>query len=229
MAPIVILIPAHNEHTTIGEVVRDIKLHQGYDVIVIDDASTDDTAHAARNAGAIVLPLSLKLGAWGATQTGIRYALGRGYRTAVTMDADGQHNALHIHALLKPLAARDADVAIGAYLARASRARRMAWSYFRMLTHLKLQDITSGFRAYNYAAMKVLASEQASLLDYQDVGVLLILRRSGLQITEVPVFMKDRTAGGSRVFSSWSVVGRYMLQTSLLCIARIGMNKRSIL
>jgi hypothetical protein len=171
-----------------------------------------------------VLPLALQLGAWGATQAGIRYALYRGYQTVVTMDADGQHNASHVSVLLKSLATGDADVVIGACPERASSARRIAWSYFRVITGFRLEDITSGFRAYNRTAMRVLASPQASLLDYQDVGVLLILRRNGLRIAEVPIFMEVRLSGCSRVFSSWLVVAKYMLQTSVLCIARVGMH-----
>jgi hypothetical protein len=72
--------------------------------------------------------------------------------------------------------------------------------------------------------MTALASREASLLDYQDVGVLLILRRQGLRVVETPVSMQPRAAGASRVFRSWWVVGKYMLQTSLLCLARVGHN-----
>ena len=156
-------------------------------MVVIDDCSSDATATIARAAGATVLPLTLQLGAWGAIQTGLRYALRHGYRTAITLDADGQHEPECISELVEPLADRRADVVIGAFPERASRARRIAWSYFRWLTGLKLEDITSGFRAYNHTAMTVLAAPEASLLDYQDVGVLLILRRKGLRTVEVPV------------------------------------------
>ncbi len=220
----IILIPAHNEQATVGRIVGQVRQRWGLPVVVIDDCSTDATAQAARTAGATVLPLTIQLGAWGAIQTGLRYALRQGYRTAITLDADGQHDPRDIGALLQPLAIDRADVAIGAFPERASRARRIAWSYFRGLTGLELEDITSGFRAYNHAAMTVLASRQASLLDYQDVGVLLILRRQGLRIVEAPVAMQPRAAGASRIFRSWWVVGKYMLQTSLLCLARIGFN-----
>ncbi len=219
----VVLIPAHNEQKTISNVIQEAKLALSSEVVVIDDASTDNTAHIARTAGAIVLPLPLQLGAWGATQTGIRYALNAGYQTAITMDADGQHQASYLGTLLRPIASRQADVVIGACPDRASRARRIAWSFFRLLTRLSLRDITSGFRAYNRIAMATLASREASLLDYQDVGVLLILRRAGLHIIELTVPMNTRLSGGSRVFSSWLVVGSYLLKTTILCIARIGM------
>lgn len=221
----VVLIPAHNEQTTVGQVIQAVREELHCEIVVIDDASTDHTIESARKAGATVLPLSLQLGAWGAIQAGIRYALRTGYRSIVTMDADGQHHASHIGLLLRPIFAGEADVVIGACPARVSRARRIAWSYFRMLTGLRLEDITSGFRAYNFAAMKILASPEASLLDYQDVGVLLLLRHRKLRTIEIPVAMRTRVVGTSRVFSSWWVVGKYMLQTSLLCLARVGRRK----
>ena len=221
---LIALIPAYNEEATVGTIVAQVRQLWRCPVVVIDDCSTDATIAVARAAGAIVLPLTLQLGAWGAMQTGLRYALRHGYRTAITLDADGQHEPGDIGTLLKPLANGRADVSIGAFPERASRARRLAWSYFRWLTGLELEDITSGFRAYNHAAMHILATGEASLLDYQDVGVLLILRRRGLRIVEVPVSMQPRTLGASRVFRSWWVVGKYMLQTSLLCLARIGYN-----
>lgn len=218
--PIIVLIPAHNEQATVGAVVAQVR--RRYPVVVIDDCSTDATAQIARDAGAVVLPLVLQLGAWGAIQTGLRYALCHGYRTAITLDADGQHEPDEIDGLLQPLDAGIGDVVIGAFPERASRARRIAWAYFRRITNLKPEDITSGFRAYNHEAMIALASREASLLDYQDVGVLLILRRKGLRTVEVPVTMQPRLSGASKVFRSWWVVGKYMLQTSLLCIARVG-------
>ena len=218
----IVLIPAHNEAATVGAIVAQVRELWRCPVAVIDDCSTDATPQMARSAGATVLPLTIQLGAWGAMQTGLRYALRQGYRTAITLDADGQHEPKSIGALLEPLANGRADVSVGAFPERASRARRIAWRYFRWLTGLHVEDITSGFRAYNHAAMTLLASHEASLLDYQDVGVLLILRRKGLRIVEIPVSMQPRTIGASKVFRSWMVVGKYLLQTSLLCIARVG-------
>ncbi|MBK5967078.1 glycosyl transferase [Thiocystis minor] len=225
-ATVLVLIPAHNEAATVGAIVVEVRRCWDHPVVVIDDCSTDDTAEVARAAGAIVLPLTLQLGAWGAIQAGLRYALRQGCRVAVTLDADGQHEPASLGALLAPIRAGQADVVIGAFPARASRARRLAWVYFRWITGLELADITSGFRAYNHAAMTLLASREASLLDYQDVGVLMILRRRGLRTLEVPVPMHPRAQGASRVFGSWWIVGTYMLQTSLLCIARVGYGPR---
>ncbi|MFZ1326062.1 MAG: glycosyltransferase family 2 protein [Candidatus Contendobacter sp.] len=224
----IVLLPAHNEAATVGRVVRQAQaLWPSCTAIVIDDCSTDATAPIARAAGATVLPLRIQLGAWGAIQTGLRYALRQGYRTAVTLDADGQHDPAAVGSLLAPIQADQADVVIGAFPERASRARRIAWAYFRKLTGLEVEDITSGFRAYNHRAMTVLAGSSATLLDYQDVGVLLLLRRHGLRVVETPVKMQQRVIGASRVFRSWWVVGKYMLQTSLLSVARFDLQRVS--
>lgn len=219
---VLVLIPAYNEAATVGAIVREVRQRWGYRVVVIDDCSTDDTAEIARTAGATLLPLPLQLGAWGALQTGLRYAARNDYRLAVTLDADGQHEPAHIGALIAPVLAGRANVVIGAFPARASPARRLAWRYFRWLTGLDLEDITSGFRAYDARSIRLLASREATLLDYQDVGVLLTLHRHGLRVIEEPVPMQPRLQGVSRVFKSWWTVGNYMLQTSLLCLARVG-------
>lgn len=222
---LVAIIPARNEQLTVGNIVRQVKREAGCDVVVVDDASTDQTGEQAREAGAIVLPLRFQLNAWGATQAGLRYALKSGYRLAVTLDSDGQHLAESIHSLLPALLEDRADVVIGAFPQRGSRARRMAWSFFRMISGLSFEDLTSGLRGYNHRAMKALASRQATILDYQDLGVLLLLRRSGFRILEVPVVMKERVLGKSKIFDSWFTVFRYMVQTMLLCLSKIDVKR----
>jgi len=213
-----IVIPALNEAAAIGDVVRQVRMLGYRDVLVIDDGSTDDTARIATQSGARVLRAPLPQGAWGAMQTGIRYAVRHGYSGVVTMDADGQHEPEYIARLIE--AGRTADVAVGACPERGSRMRHIAWAYFRVITGFSLEDLTSGFRYYNANACRVLAQEEATLLDYQDIGVLLLLNRAGMKIREVAVAMSPRLNGASRIFSSWWVVGRYMAETTVLCLAR---------
>lgn len=220
-------MPAFNEEATVGEVVRATLARINATVVVVNDCSRDDTAAQARAAGAIVIDLSLQLGAWGATQSGIRLAFEQGFDAVVTMDADGQHRADTLPALVAALERPD-QVVIGTFAQRLSRAKRIAWRYFRALTGLAVEDFTSGLRVYGREAMRLMASKQAILLDYQDIGVLLILRQHGIEIVERPVTMLDRTDGHSRVFRSWPVVARYMIGTSVLCFAAIGQQRRKL-
>lgn len=215
----VVIIPAFNEEASIGTVIDDIRQHTVADIVVVDDCSIDNTVAIARVKGAKVLSLALRLGAWGAMQAGARYALKQHYTVLLTMDADGQHLGNEIPGLLAELKS-GANVVIGAYPERGSPSRHIAWRLFRRLTGFSLQDLTSGFRAYDRRAMTVLAGREASLIDYQDVGILLLLRKAGLQIIEHPVKMRQRLTGASHIFSSWLVVTAYMVETILLCLAR---------
>ena len=215
---LLIVIPARDEARTIGPLIRSLRAAGWNHILVIDDHSSDDTSGFAEREGARVLRPVLPMGAWGAMQSGIRWAMGRGYRAVVTMDADGQHDVNGIPQLLEMQ--ERADLVIGSFVERASPARRIAWLWFIHLTGLDLEDLTSGFRYYNRAAMALLASAEATLLDYQDVGTLLMLRKAGLRIVEVPVEMKLRAVGKSRIFNSWLSVGRYMVLTTLLCLSR---------
>jgi len=215
---ILIVIPARNEAGTIAHLLHSLHTAGWHDVLVIDDQSTDNTGAVARAAGAQVLSPVLPVGAWGGMQAGIHHALRRGYAAVITMDADGQHEVAEISTLLT--ARHTADLVIGAFPERASRMRQWAWRWFRRLAGFDLRDLTSGFRLYNRAAMRTLASHEATLLDWQDLGALLLVRQHGLHIQEVQVAMNPRSDGKSRIFHSWFSVARYMGATTLLCLAR---------
>ena len=217
-----IVIPAFNEAQNLTELLPILINTVDCDILVVDDLSQDQTADVVKQYGIKCLTLSVQLGAWGATQTGIRYAKKNGYDQVITMDADGQHLPEEVNALMQAYNNQPSDVVIGTFPSRLSRLKKIAWAFFKFLTHIKIEDLTSGFRLYNQKAITVLSQRQASMLDYQDVGVLLMLLKSGLTIVEVPVKMENRHDGKSRVFSSWLVVLRYMLQTTTLCIANIG-------
>ena len=220
------IIPARNEAATVGEIVRRVRAVVGSDILVVNDASDDETSAQARVAGAIVIDLPHRLGAWGAAQTGLRFAKRNRYTAALTLDADGQHHPEELPGLLEGWSRSRANVAIGTYPQRLSAAKRLAWRYFQLLTGIGVQDFTSGLRVYDRRAIGALASRQASLLDYQDLGVLMLLRKKGLKLHEVPTVMSPRRTGGSRVFSSWLMVARYMLHTTVLCFAQFGVHGR---
>ena len=138
-----VVIPAFNEERDLGGVIKQVKALGDFDVLVVNDGSTDRTACAARESKAAVLTLSQQLGAWGALQTGLRYALRKGYRYVLTMDADGQHEAVWIWQMLQPVISGNADVSIGSCVQRGSRARKLAWVMLKAASGLTMQDITN--------------------------------------------------------------------------------------
>ena len=217
-----VVIPARNEEATIGRVVGEVlSLESGFRVVVVDDASDDKTAEEARLSGAEVLALPAHLGSWSAVQTGLRFAHKYRAEAVITMDGDGQHLADSLSALMKAWVETDVNVVVGAAPSRLSASRKLARHLIRIVSGLKIDDFTSGLRLYDAQALKILISRESSVLQYQDVGVLASLRSGHMIVSEVPVEMRGRLAGKSRVFYSWPRVLFYMTQTLIL-----GMSKR---
>lgn len=227
MSPDWVVIPAQNEAATIADVVAAVA-QTGAKVVVVDDFSSDDTATLATAAGAIVLSLCSPLGAWGATQAGLRYVHAKGAQTLICMDADGQHPVSAISTLLAAQAQTDSDLVIGSDPSRGSWQRKLAWAWLRMLSGESLRDLTSGFRCCGPKALERLVSADVSLLNYQDIGVLLSLKRAGLTIIEVPVEMGPRGEGASRIFASWWRVGLYLMETTALTLAMRRMRSKNL-
>jgi glycosyltransferase involved in cell wall biosynthesis len=205
---LVAIVPAWNEAAVIGTVVDEIRsVRSDIEVVVVDDASVDDTAEIAREHGATVLRLPFNVGIGGAVQTGFRYARDEGYEIAVRLDGDGQHVASELGKLLGPIRAGDADLVIGSRFVdpggsyRPPFARRMGIRVFARLVSLlggqKVTDTTSGFAAMSHAGIELFAVEYPH--DYPEVEATLVALRSGLRISQVQVEMRERQAGTSSI------------------------------
>jgi len=218
-----VIIPAWNEEATVGAIIHALYTmfeDLSMSVIVVDDASQDQTRQVGLDNKAVVISLAKHLGAWGAIQTGLRYALQKGAQVMVTMDADGQHEPASLDSLIRPVMARKADVTIGSYPQRGSTGRHLSWQVFRRVSRLPVQDLTSGLKAYNRRAASMLLNPNMHLLEYQDLGTLLYLRKNGMKIAEVPVRMQPRQYGHSRVFNNWMAVCKYLVFSTILCLSK---------
>lgn len=205
---VVAIVPAWNEAAAIGGVVDEIlAFDPTIHVVVVDDASDDETASVAQRHGAKVLPLLFNVGIGGAVQTGFRYARDEGYEIAVRLDGDGQHDASELGKLIGPVRAGEADLVIGSRFVdpggtyRPPFARRMGIRVFARLVSLlggqKVTDTTSGFSAMNRAGIELFALEYPH--DYPEVEATLVALRSGLRLTQVQVEMRERQTGTSSI------------------------------
>ena len=205
---IVAIVPALNEEGIIGKVVDEIRaVSPEIDVVVVDDASSDETAAVARSHGATVLRLPFNVGIGGAVQTGFRYALAEEYDRAVRLDGDGQHDAREIPKLLEPVERGEADLVIGSRFAegeasyRPPFARRIGIRVFARLVSLlsgqHVTDTTSGFVALDRVGIELFAREYPH--DYPEVEATLVALRSGLRLAQVQVEMRERETGASSI------------------------------
>jgi len=184
---IIAIIPAFNEESRIAAAVRDASSFVD-SVVVVDDCSRDNTANAARTAGAIVLRHAINRGQGAALQTATEYALNRlGAEIVVHFDADGQMQGSDIPAMVEPIQSGAADVVLGSrFLGKAvdmptSRriVNRLAQWFTVAISGIRLTDTHCGFRALSRRAaqeMTITLDRMAHASQIQDLVVVKKLR-----------------------------------------------------
>ena len=218
------IVPAFNEVEAIAATVASIhEAAPDFDVLVVDDGSSDDTAERAAAAGAEVLRMPFNLGIGGAMQGGYMYALEQGYDVAVQVDGDGQHDPCHIHDLLARLHSDpELNMVTGSRFLqtdgegyRSSATRRIGIRVFSSvvsaITGQRVTDPTSGFRMTNRRGIEVFAHDYPH--DYPEVEAILLMHAHSLRSCEIPVRMRPRLTGESAISSTQSVY--YMVKVLL--------------
>ncbi len=201
-----VIVPAFNERASIGELVRHLRRRlPEFDVLVIDDGSTDGTKHCiADNAYVVTLPFNLGIG--GAMQTGYRYAHIHGYELAVQVDGDGQHPPREVRKLVNHLNQSGADMVIGSRFVAGGRYRQspLRWIGIAFLSRMigilagrRIYDCTSGFRVANRRIINAFAHWYPD--DYPEPEVVLLLQRGGFRLEEVSVTMRQRRGGRTSI------------------------------
>jgi glycosyltransferase involved in cell wall biosynthesis len=223
------VVPAYNESSTIRGVVQGLREHAPrFDILVVDDGSTDDTYQLARHAGARVLRLPFNLGIGGAVQAGFVYACERGYDYMAQVDGDGQHDAVELDRLVAAMREEPAiDMVCGSrfltqdhrYPAPISRRTgiHIFAAFLSRIVEGPVSDPTSGFRLYNRRAIELFARDYPH--DYPEVEAVLMLHHHRLRMIEVPVRMHVRGGGVSSISTGKSAY--YMIKVLLALLVAL--------
>jgi len=231
-ADVLVIVPAYNEESSIGQVIADLQsLPMSIDIVVVNDGSNDSTSQAARaTGGPLVIDLPKNLGIGGAVQTGFKYAVRHGYDIAIQFDGDGQHIAAEIPTLLAALREQSANMVIGSRFLgtrqgyRSTFMRRLGIRLFQGVNSLligqKVTDNTSGFRAYDRLAIRFLAVHYP--VDYPEPEAVILLGKNGFRIAEIATMMDERQGGGSSIVG---LTGLYYMIKVLLAILMTALRK----
>ncbi len=206
----IIIIPCFNEEKNIEKVIRelynnlkDLKM----DVIFINDASYDNTECILLKHNLNYINHPINLGYNYSIQTGLKYALKKGYDLFVIMDGDGQHLVSEIKKIKKEFE-KGYDVVIGSRFKKGffstykiPLSRKLGMIFFSILTTIitgkKFKDTSSGFQIFNKKAAKVLIDLYEA--KYPDAEVIVILNLLKFKVKEMPVIMREREEGSSMI------------------------------
>src|SRR5207302_5780227 len=230
-----VFVPAWNEEDNLPAVLEELQqeLPQA-DVLVVDDGSIDRTAAVARESGAHVISFGANRGLPAGIAAGYGYAMEHEYAYCGRVDADGQHPAGELGRLLERVRAGGCDVAVGSrfasgdgfesYRYKPSGARRFGTALLRRSMRIALRrpflDATSGMYAANAKALRVLARPYTS--EAPEVQALLRLQQAGLRVDEVPVDMRPRSSGESKLRGKKAVMVVLTIAATLLAVDRWG-------
>ncbi|OGS01317.1 MAG: hypothetical protein A2V88_15860 [Elusimicrobia bacterium RBG_16_66_12] len=205
-APVVVVVPAHNEDGALPAVLAAIpsseELGAPLRVVVVDDGSTDRTAEAARSMKAEVIVHERNRGLGAGLRSGLHRARDLGARAAVYLDADGEYDAREIPRVLAPILAGEADYVLGSRfrgtvegMSLTRRVGNAALSAgLSLLAGRLISDGQTGFRAFSRRALEV--AEIVHDYNYAQVLTLDLLRK-GMRLAQVPVSYRRRTQGKS--------------------------------
>lgn len=219
---VLVIVPAYNEQDCIVETVRRIK-ETGYDYVVVNDGSKDNTLKLCRENGINVLDLPQNLGIGGAVQAGHKYAQHYGYDIDVQVDGDGQHDPGYIPQLVKMIE-DGADLAIGSRFVQETDGFQSTWlrrvgitwlsGLLKLFTGEIVTDPTSGFRASGRRAIELFCENYP--MDYPEPESIALALENGLSLSETPVNMLERQGGSSSIGGFSSVY--YMIKVTLAII-----------
>ncbi len=204
-----IAIIAYNEEQNIRATLADLQAHNtGFDVVVIDNASSDGTVRVCRELGVPVVAHCINSGgSMGTVTSYFNYACEHGYECLCQFDGDGQHMAEELPKIIEPIRRGEADYVIGSRFLtgegfQSTAMRRVGIRLFSAMDSWvmgqRVSDVTSGFRAYNRQVIEFFGRRYR--LELHDTNQLLLVSHfSGARVLEVPVRMQERQHGQSEI------------------------------
>lgn len=221
MKEVLIIIPAYNEEDSIGALLDQLTSHEVQsfaDVLVVNDASADQTGFISKKYGVATVSHIFNLGYGSALQLGYKYAVRRNYKYVIQLDADGQHDVSNVAAIYNRLQQKDAggsqpDIVIGSRFMEGSMSfplsgiKKIAMGFFRWVIRRaakkRILDPTSGLQGLNRRAFLYYSQFQNFNFNYPDANMLIQMLLLGYQVVEIPAIMHERRSGVSMHAGFW--------------------------
>ncbi len=234
---VILVIPAYNEEDNILKTYNSIleynKIYNtDFDVIVINDGSSDHTEDVLNKNSIPHITLIHNLGIGGAVQTGYKYAYQNSYDIAIQFDGDGQHDINYACKIIEPLLNGKSNMSIGSRFLdhsssefKSTKARqigiKLISTFIKFFTGKKLYDVTSGFRAIDESLIEKFSKDYP--LEYPEPISTTAILKEGYIVSEVPVSMNERIGGVSSI-RSWKNI--YYMLNVLMSIMIIGFRRK---
>ncbi|MHC4122212.1 MAG: glycosyltransferase family 2 protein [Planctomycetota bacterium] len=212
-----VVIPAYNEVEVLSGVVEEIlNYNPSYNIVIVDDGSSDETAKAASGLAVDVLIHPINLGQGAALATGIEYALKKKADIIVMFDADGQMRPEDIGALVEKVSGDGFDVALGSRFlgSKASGMSltkriilKLATIFTKMSTGLDITDTHNGIRAFKADAIAKISITQNRMAHASEI--ISEIARNKLTYCEVPVeirYTEYSKNKGQSIFNSINIL-----------------------
>lgn len=218
-ADVWVVIAAFNEEPRLSATLRSVVDAGWKNIVVVDDGSTDLTDQIASQFPCWLLQHRVNCGKGAALRTGFEFALSRGAQCIATLDADGQHQAYDIPAIVEPVLSGRADITIGSrFLGRVEdipfhrlAVLKLATVFTRMISGVSTTDPHNGFRAFSAAALRDMRITQPRFAYASEI--INEIARLKLRLEEVPVtvvYTDDTLQKGQRS------IGAIKISTDLL-------------
>lgn len=212
---VLVIIPAYNEADSIEAVLDALEqpeIAEIADILVMNDASTDDTNWIAKKRGYAVVTHVFNLGYGSGLQLGYKYAIRRGYKYVIQMDGDGQHDVCNIPIIYQHLKEKDEDgrlpdIVLGARFMdgsaafQVSAAKKIAFGLFRTMIQVfakrRIADPTTGLQGLSRKAILFYSKYNHFDDKYPDTNMIMQMLLLDFKIVEIPAVMHPRETGES--------------------------------